>query len=810
MDASTALSIPHMSLPSHLWARIRSQLVAKVSLTVGLVGVGMATLFAMASIPYIQDNEADRHAAYIRELLTTVESTAQIACFTADKTLASELARGLLTNQVIAGVRIESGPQVLVDMRKTSTTRMESRVVRKTITSPFDSNDAVGRIVLTADDAYIRQQASAYSRFFALAFLLEVLAITVAVMWVILRTVVHPITDFARTLQGSGCDGNAIFLPPKGNEENEIGHLAQVFNQMMARVSSVLAKEYAMREELALREQQFRSLAENSPGIIARYDRALRLVFGNPSYARVTGHDCDPVQPHHARLLRVMETGSPEIMQWDWRTPDGRIVCHEMHVVAEYDTRGDVQGILAIGHDITERREIEHALLHQATHDALTGLPNRVLLKDRLEHALSQARRGDHELGVVFIDLDHFKDINDRYGHDIGDEFLKQVAQRLRGVLRASDTVARLGGDEFVVLLEGIQGHVELDATINKMFDALSLVCDVDDALLYPSASLGIAVYPGDGDDADTLMRNADMAMYSAKHAGRNQFCHFRADMNAELTEWMDLSLSLRQAVSGAEFLLHYQPKVSLRDGKLIGMEALIRWQHPERGLVSPACFIPVAEKNGLIGTIGLWVLDESCRQMRAWLGEGLTPGRMAVNLSALQFQDEHLTSNIGKTLAKHGLPGECLELEVTETLLLEDAQACVQALTTLRDMGIRISVDDFGTGYSSLSYLKRLPLDSLKIDKSFVKEMESDGNDVTIVRTIIAMAHAMRLEVVAEGVETESQLAQLCAAGCDHMQGYHYSRPLAANDMLCFLRSGDTLKFPVVPMRNKVVCPSL
>ncbi len=474
------------------------------------------------------------------------------------------------------------------------------------------------------------------------------------------------------------------------------------------------------------------------------------------------------------------------------------------------DEEPDVQGVLVIGHDITARREIEYALLHQATHDTLTGLPNRALLKDRLEHALSQMRRGGLGLAVIFIDLDHFKDINDRYGHDIGDEFLKQIARRLRGVLRASDTVARLGGDEFVVILEDMQRHDALDATIKKMFDALSQACDVGEALLYPSASLGVAIHPGDGDDADTLMRNADMAMYSAKHSGRNQYCYFRADMNAELTECMELSQSLRQAIQNAAFLLHYQPKVSLRDGGLNGMEALIRWRHPERGLISPACFIPVAEKNGLIGAIGLWVLDESCRQMRAWRDEGLKPGRVAVNLSVLQFQDEHLASHIGRTLSKHGLPGECLELEVTETLLLEDAQACVQTLSTLRAMGIRISVDDFGTGYSSLSYLKRLPLDSLKIDKSFVEEIESEGNDLTIVRTIIAMAHAMNLDVVAEGVETASQLEQLSAAGCDHLQGYYYSRPLAADDMTCFLRNAATLEFPAFPMRDSEICTGI
>jgi diguanylate cyclase (GGDEF)-like protein/PAS domain S-box-containing protein len=792
-------------------AQPRSSLVSKVALTILFVGIGLALLFAATGALFLRDNEIKRQLQLTAELLTTVESTVRIACFTGDKALAREVAEGLMTNHSVAGIRISAGEQVLAEThrRTSAATSAPEHMVRRAVASPFDANSVVGDIVLIADSDVIRTDAAEHSGFFACILLLEVLAVTLAVAFVIFRTVVRPIKVLASDLQRIRATADQRLPMPKGHESNEIGQLTKVFNAMIGHIGKLLTQEQSMREQMAHSERRFRTLAENSPDIIVRHDLHHRLVFANPAYARETGLPLDlalsgvldeqstwrpaiPIEQYRARLRRVVETGAPDCLLWEWTTASGNAVCHEMHVVAEYDADGNAVGTLAIGRNVTDRREAERQLVHQATHDALTGLPNRALLKDRLQQGIAQSRRDGRNVALLFIDLDHFKSINDTLGHDTGDELLKLLAGRMQSVLRVGDTVARLGGDEFVVLIQdGIARH-QLDRVAQKIFHTIATPCEISGHQIYPGASMGIAVYPQDGADADTLMRSADTAMYVAKDRGRNNCRFYSAEMNNDLREWLQMSNDLRRALENREFELHYQPKADVATGAFAGMEALIRWRHPDLGMVSPGRFIPVAEENGLIGAIGHWVLDEACRQMRAWLNAGLEPIRVAVNLSAVQCQGDELLRHVRTALAGHRLEGRRLELEITESIVMAHAEESIRSFWALREMGVRVAVDDFGTGYSSLSYLKRLPVDNLKIDKSFVDDIDVDPNDVEIIRAIIAMAHTLGMRTIAEGVETQSQLECLRQAGCDELQGYHYCKPLPAAEVTALIRNGN------------------
>jgi len=810
-DPSVVSSLPitHLSNGKRalggLLARLRSGLVMKASLLIATVGAGLALLFALLSTSLIRDYELQRQLGQINDLLATVRSTVQIASFTADHSLAIEVAQGLMTNPSVAAVRIEAEQQVLADIKKGSAANGAALQVRQTVYSPFDAQMKVGEIVLTADSDYILSQAVQSARFVAMALLLQVIAVTAVVVLVMLRSVVRPITTLSTQLQGIEGHSDQHLSTPKGHETNELGQLAQAFNRMIDRMKALLDTEHRMREKVAYSEMRFRELAENSPDIIARYDLNFKLVFANPAYAHETGvplryalaADADeqrtwrPTMPkvHFISRLRVVITsGLSDSLLWEWKREGGQMVCHEMQVVAEHDAHGQAVGALVIGHNITERKRVEQQLLHQATHDALTGLVNRACFKDRLQHALLKAHRVGDKLTVIFIDLDNFKVVNDTLGHDTGDALLKHLASRMLVALRESDTVARFGGDEFVILLEHNASIPDRDAVVQKLFDALSTPCDINGQQLFPGASLGLAVYPNDGDDVDTLMRNADTAMYVAKAQGRNGYRFYSAEMNLETQAWMALSNDLRLALEQGQFFLCYQPKVCIATGALQGMEALIRWQHPSRGLVSPAQFIPVAEKNGLIAAIGSWVLQEACRQIRAWHELGLVPGRVAVNLSAAQFNGDQLPAQVQEILQTHQLSGDCLEVEITEGVIMADAQSSIQSLQRLREMGVQVSLDDFGTGYSSLNYLTRLPVNKLKIDKSFIDGIETKASDLLIVRTIIAMAHALNLVVVAEGVESVGQRESLQAANCDQFQGYLFSRPLPAAEMQLLL----------------------
>ena len=435
--------------------------------------------------------------------------------------------------------------------------------------------------------------------------------------------------------------------------------------------------------------------------------------------------------------------------------------------------------------DITERKQSEQFIVHLATHDALTGLPNRHLLNDRIQQALAQVQRENRQAAVLFIDLDQFKTINDSLGHEVGDLLLKEVAQRLVANLRSRDTVARSGGDEFVVVLPDIRDAQEVASVAQKLLAALIAPYQISENVLRTSASIGAAIFPEDGENAETLLKNSDLAMYYAKETGRNNCQFFTQKMNRVAAEKHALGTDLHQALGRGELDLNFQPIVDMGSGKMVSMEVLLRWNHPQRGLIPPKQFIPLAEEIGLIVPIGEWVLNAACTQLKVWQQQGYAVPRLAINLSAKQFQQKNLVETITRIFDETGVEPRFIELEITESLLMENTDDVANTLRQLTAMGLEISIDDFGTGYSSLNYLKRFPISSLKIDRSFVMDISNDPDDTAIVIAIIALAHSLQMKVIAEGVETGQQLSFLRHQGCDQYQGYDFSVPLAATEVV-------------------------
>ena len=454
--------------------------------------------------------------------------------------------------------------------------------------------------------------------------------------------------------------------------------------------------------------------------------------------------------------------------------------------------------LVAVARDITERKEAELRLLKLAHFDTLTGLPNRTQFYESLSNSLAQAADHKWALAVLFLDVDRFKNVNDTLGHTIGDELLRQFSSRLVNCLRVRDTIGRFGGDEFAAILMLPEGAQNAIAVVDKIRDAMRRPFDLKGHEVTVTASIGISVYPDDGNDADTLIQYADTAMYRAKEAGRDAFRFFTAEMNAQSLARLDLENALRRAIDNDEFVLHYQPKVHIGSGRISGAEALIRWRRPGHGMVSPALFIPILEETGLIVRVGNWVLNQACKKIAEWSSGTTGPVHLSVNVSGIQFFVGGLEEEVLKAIEVHGIAPELLELELTESSLMSNAEETISVLRNLKALGIQISIDDFGTGYSSLAYLKRFPIDKLKIDIAFVREVTSNPDDAAIVLAIINMAHSMKLQVIAEGVEKDAQLAYLRRHGCDEMQGYYFSRPVPEEEFELMMREGKYLQAPV------------
>jgi diguanylate cyclase (GGDEF)-like protein/PAS domain S-box-containing protein len=470
---------------------------------------------------------------------------------------------------------------------------------------------------------------------------------------------------------------------------------------------------------------------------------------------------------------------------------DGTEFAIEDSAAPIHDQHGLATGAVIVFHDVSAARAMGAEMSHMAQHDTLTNLPNRTLLQDRLTQAIATASRNDSRIAVLFLDLDGFKHINDSLSHATGDRLLQFVAKRLLAAVRTSDTVCRMGGDEFVILLSDVAHAGDAGVKAGKILSTLSAPFEMEQITLRITGSIGVTTYPEDGQSAELLIRNADLAMYQAKEKGRSNYQFYEKGMNARAVERQSIEGDLRFALERNEFVMHYQPKIDLKTGEITGVEALVRWQHPERGLVGPLQFISVAEDCGLLLPIGKWVLRESCRQAKAWQDAGLPAIDMAVNVSSVEFRNDEFLEGIGTILKETGLEARHLELELTESVLMQHAEFSVPVLQKLKAMGVRLAIDDFGTGYSSLSYLRQFPIDTLKVDQSFIHEINAETDEATIISAVINMGCRMKHRVIAEGIETAEQLAFLRAHGCDEGQGYYFSRPIPATETAKLLELG-------------------
>jgi diguanylate cyclase (GGDEF)-like protein/PAS domain S-box-containing protein len=593
---------------------------------------------------------------------------------------------------------------------------------------------------------------------------------------------------------------------PDAFDAQEVAVLTELASDLAYGIAALRTRA---ERDRALKDLQLAAkvFEESKEGILIT-DADCRILAVNGAFTSITGYSADEVRGLNPRVLKsdrhdssffanmwaaIGQTGHWMGEIWN-RRKDGELFPALQSISAVRDRQGQLTHYLGIFGDISSNKESEARISYLTQHDALTGLANRNMLFDRLEQALIHARRADRLVALVLLDIDGFKLINDGLGHVAGDFVLKEVAARLSGACRPGDTVARLGGDAFVLVLSDLAHENDAASLARNLLAVVAAPMTVDGHEVVVTASLGVALFPRDGELAPALLKNADAAMHRAKELGRNSVQFYAPRMNARMLERLELEAGLRRAIERCEFVLYYQPKVELARGRIIGAEALIRWRHPSMGMVSPGDFIPLAEETGLIIPIGEWVIETACGQLRSWLDAGLDDLVLSVNLSARQFQQDGLGEFVAAALRRHDLRARCLELEVTESAVMQDPEQTTAILSGLKAIGVRISLDDFGTGYSSLNYLKRFPIDTLKIDQSFIHDITSDPDDAAIARSVISLAHSLKHQVVAEGVETEAQLAFLRRHQCDQIQGYHFCRPLPADEFAQLMRSGKSL----------------
>ena len=590
------------------------------------------------------------------------------------------------------------------------------------------------------------------------------------------------------------------------------GKLARLVPAVQRELRESAVRQEHRLAEAALRnsEELFRQLAGNIPEVFWITDAAFkRLMYISPAFEKVWGRSAEPLYADLTPWLDAIHPGdNARVAAARRKAPFGdyneefRIMWADgtMRWVHERafpvrDPAGVVYRIAGITEDITERKRSEERLIYLAHYDHLSGLPNRALFQDRLAQGLAQSEREHWITAVMFIDLDRFKVINDTLGHAAGDKLVMAVARRLSHTVRSGDTVSRLGGDEFALILQNLGKGPDAAVVAQKVLEVLSEPFDIEGHEIFVTASIGITIYPTDSYVPEALLKNADSAMYRAKQLGRNNFQFYTTEMNARSGENLHLENSLRRALDRREFLLHYQPKADVRSGRITGVEALLRWQHPEFGMVSPGKFIPLLEETGLIVPTGEWVIQAACGQLRAWRDQGVPAVPISVNLSGRQFQHKDLVRSITGSITAAGIDPALIEVELTESSLMSNPDEANLVLHALKDFGVQIAVDDFGTGYSSLAYLKRFRIDSLKIDRSFVQDIIHDNDDAAIVRAVITLAHSLKLIVVAEGVETEEQLSFLINNGCDQVQGYLLSVPLPVSACTQLLTEGRKLR---------------
>jgi diguanylate cyclase (GGDEF)-like protein/PAS domain S-box-containing protein len=667
----------------------------------------------------------------------------------------------------------------------------------------------LGRLTITADLARVNQEMRRRVGIILATQFLQTLFISILIIWIFQFFVTRHLTtmaDYAREFSIHNLKRPLTLNRPDtpGQRQDELGQVTDAINQMRGRLNQDIARQ----AQDALEIQKFSQAIEQSPSSVIICDRQWHIEFVNQKFSQLTGHNALAIIGKHPgslgsgnsdnrdaeKLWKSIRLQVQRVGVWQGEVTsarrNGKHFWEQLIVTPIKDAKADITGFLILGEDISIRKRYERQLLRQANYDILTGLPNRMLALDRLKLALAQARRENTEVGVMFLDLDNFKHINDTLGHDAGDTLLIEAARRISSCLRGTSTVARLGGDEFLVILPGLQSAEVSSQVAERILETFSMPYQLNGHEVYVTTSIGIAAFPADSDNSSELMQHADAAMYQAKREGKSDYVHFSPEMSEISHERLQLESRLRHALQQGEFELFYQPIVDISNGNLMAAEALLRWNNPEIGLVMPDRFIPLAEETGLITAIGEWAIRQACQAAMAWKNQLGRDVGISVNVSPRQFRNASFVTSVMDALSTTGLAAEFLELEITERLTLDSSTETAQILRELDEHGVRLSIDDFGTGYSALSRLKSYPFDTLKIDNSFVRDILKNPDDAVLVSAIINMAHSMRLRLIAEGVEEEKQVQFLQKAGCDCAQGCFYSRPLPAIEFSQWLDS--------------------
>ncbi|MEX2475177.1 EAL domain-containing protein [Marinobacter sp.] len=730
-----------------------------------------------------------------------------------DQTLLQTQMEGILSLPDIAHLRLRIEPDselVMGDIPRHSTTTSHSFE----LIHQGDEKFRLGELTVTADLERVYSEMKQKVGFILVTQFFKTFLVSILIIWIFQHFVTRHLStmaNYARKFSLTNATNPLRLDRPDTplNQGDELAQVTDAINHMRERLNEDVARQ----ERDAAEIRKFSKAIEQSPSSVLICDRQWCIEFANQKFTQLTGYDANTILGKHPgalsdnamehretrHLWQSIRLQVQRVGVWQGEVNssrrNGERFWEQLIVTPIKNSDGEATGYLILGEDISIRKRYEQQLLRQANYDILTGLPNRMLALDRLKLALAQARRENSLVGVMFLDLDNFKHINDTLGHDAGDNMLIEAARRISSCLRGTSTVARLGGDEFLVILPGLAGLEATSQVADRILTTFQPAYRLNDQEVFVTTSIGIAIFPTDSDNSGTLLQHADAAMYQAKHKGKSSFAHFAPEMTEVSHERLQMESKMRRALELNEFELYFQPIVRTDSGALYCAEALIRWNNPSMGMVMPDRFIPLAEETGLIIPIGEWVLYEACKWAVQWRVITGTDIGVSVNVSPRQFRDPHFTACVMSALENSGLAPEQLELEITERLILDNTIETAEILKQLDANGIRLAVDDFGTGYSALSYLKSYPFDTLKIDKSFVQDVMKEQEDASLVKAIINMAHSLGLSVIAEGVEEEAQTHFLQQHGCDYSQGYFYSRPLPEAEFETWLRTNHRVQ---------------
>lgn len=794
--------------------RIANSLVARTLFLVGMASALAAAVFIVLSLIITEQRAQEQARQRLSALIEATGSTAGVACFENDKALAQETAQAIVKSRDVlrAVVRCGDAQLAFAERQTEDNSSPPGTAVVRSLFSPFYTYEQIGEISVTPNSRAIDQAVADEVQHVGLMMALFAIGVLVAIGLATNIVILRPVKAISDDLHyKDAAAGNPLAIPEE-HAGNELGRLIADINDLLKRVRASLRREHELHLQQVLYEKLrlAASVFEHSQEGIMITDEDGRIIQANRAYTQITGYREDEVfgripgvmhlNPEDAAIRADMLAALAETGHWRGevrdRHKDGSIIPLWLSVNAIYGPSGDIVNYVAIISDLSESKAAEDRIEFLAHYDHLTGLPNRVLVRDRYSRAAISAQREKSGIAFLFVDLDHFKQVNDGLSQSIGDRLLVEIVQRLATCVSDTDTICRHGGDEFIILLTNTRDPSQITGIAQRILDAVANPVDFDGNIISVTASIGIALYPDDGDNFETLLGKADTAMGNVKTAGRNGYRFFSDTMNLYTAEKLHLRALLSDAIRNGEFQLHYQPQIDIATGRVSGVEALIRWPHPSEGNIPPGRFIPIAEESGLILQIGEWVLAEACRQARQWWDAGHQDIVVAVNISALQFNRGNIVELVRKTLTDTGLPPERLELELTESVLLHDIEGTRQTIEALRAIGVTLSIDDFGTGYSSLAYLKQIKVNKLKVDQSFVRDIGHDADDLAIVHAIIQLGRTLQLRVIAEGIETSAQLEILRNHGCNEGQGYHFSRPLPFTDLMTFLGEPRTAQF--------------